>query len=545
MNVQGVSGVETENQDFSTFKSTLLTVCLLALFFVAFPLFNGPAEFIGDDYYFIVENSRVTDFTLSSLKEIWFSPMKVEYFPVTVTSYFLEHAAWGSTVKLYRFVNFLIFVALGFASYRLQRTLIPSPHGHRRAIITSFAVITVMLLHPANVESVAAISHRKELLYVLFGMLSFIYYMSDDNQFKTRALALFFAVLSQLSKGTAVMLPVIFIFYELYRNDDRKKLPARLLRVLPFIIIVGTGFLVQFNVALKAGVVAQTENLTLAARAGGIIRTVNTMLGTLLFPHGLSYDYDIPWPSGLPPLTECILPLLAVICFAYILLLRRYRLFLLSMVVFLPLVPYLNIIPLGHTVKGQMVYYDHYLLFTLLLMPLLLSALLNRVSNGTWRVLCAGLAMVAMIYAGYSYYLYGFWQTRETLYRRLVDISPGLSKGYFFLGRTYLEQERYPQAIKALNGVFKTRNWQPEFVDTFQMLGDAYAFSGDYRKGIDNYRRHLQNKPSDLKSLQNLSTALIMAAEYGEAAMAVNDLLTRYPGDAIGLRNLELINSKK
>jgi tetratricopeptide (TPR) repeat protein len=341
------------------------------------------------------------------------------------------------------------------------------------------------------------------------------------------------------------MLPFLFISYELYRNDDWRKLPARLPRILPFVANVGAGFAVQFSVALKAGVVAQTGDLSVAARFGGIIRTVNKMLGTLLAPQGISYDYDLPWPVSFPPFMEWLLPLGMVAGLLFLLITRRYRLLLLFVIVLLPLAPYLNIIPLGHTVNGQMVYYDHYLLFTLFLVPLILSSLFDRLTDGAWRASFVWITMIAIFYAGYSYHLYGFWQTRESLYRRIVEISPGLSKGYFFLGRTYLEQERYPQAIQMLNRVFTTRNWLPEFIDTFQMLGDAYAFSGNYRKGIENYRKHLQHKPRDLKSLQNLSTALIMAEDYREATAATNDLLAKYPGDGVGLRNLQLIKDKK
>lgn len=156
----------------------ILPVILLCI--AALPLFTGVAEFSGDDNYYI-RNPRVTSHSLAALREIWTRPMQIEYFPLTVTTYAAEHFLWGETVKLYRLTNLILFLGIGALSLSLalkfHRMLQPDrdPDDIRA---WSILLTAIVLLHPLNVESLACISNRKELLFALFSLLALRSFLS-------------------------------------------------------------------------------------------------------------------------------------------------------------------------------------------------------------------------------------------------------------------------------------------------------------------------------------------------------------------------------
>src|SRR6185369_4006511 len=101
-----------------------------------------------------------------SLPDIWKRPMKNEYFPVTITSYALEYMLWGANVRFYHLTTLIIIACIGFAArsvaIRLAEGGSTGIDSNNISLLAGTATI-LMLCHPLNVESRAAISNRKEL----------------------------------------------------------------------------------------------------------------------------------------------------------------------------------------------------------------------------------------------------------------------------------------------------------------------------------------------------------------------------------------------
>lgn len=520
----------------------ILVPILLILLGLAFlPLFAVPAEFIGDDYYYIVENSRVTNFDLLS---IWTKSMKIEYFPATIMSYAMEHSLWGDSVRMYRLTNLFLLFMIGMVVWSLAiRFACRTGSDLHRLRMVAFGSLLICLLHPLNIESVASISNRKELLYVLFGLLAFRWYSEEPRRRTVLVLAMAAQVAAQLAKGSGVIIPLLFIAYELWGRDDNSPVRTRLPVVVPYLLVSWALFYVQFMVAQRAGVVS-AELMPLSVRLGGIIRTANIMFSKLLWPTNLTYEYDISWPEGLPAHYEMLLPLGVASLIVFLLVKkRREPLFYLALLL-VPLLPYLQLIPLAHNIKGQLVFYDHYMLFTTGLLVLPLTRYAVVLTDKRLQQLLISTVLLVIFWVGYDYRLSGYWQTRESLYRRVIDLAPSLPKGYLFLGQLYTEQGRYEEAKRMLNRVFDCKGWNPTFFSVYQSLGDAYAFSGDYPAAERQYRIYLESVPQDRKSLQNLSSTLIQMGQFAEARKTLYTLLNYYPADTVGLNNMQLVENK-
>lgn len=516
---------------------------LFLLLLTAYPLLTPSAEFTGDDYYFILQNPLVTTPGIAPLAEIWQRPMKNEYFPVTITSYALEYRLWGARANLFHLTNLLLFAFIGLFARELAIRLseLVCQGRQDREWLTPLAGMAtlLMLCHPLNVESVAAISNRKELLYVLFALLSIRCYLSERKVWISTTSAIFFMVLAQLSKGSAVILPGIFLCCELmtvWLKRDRLKLHRVAAAGLLAVVI----FIAQFRIALKAGVVEKNIEIDLLSRIGGVIRSFNMMIVKFLLPINLSYDYDFVWPHGLPPVKEWLLPLCVAGLLILLIVRRNWGIFLVATMLLLTLMPYANIIPLRHNSVGQMVFYDHYLLFATVISASLLTIVLLPFDRKWQLAQVVAFTVCIVPLAGYNSYLFRFWQTRESLYRRIIQIAPALPKGYLFLGETLNEKGRYNEAIDIFDRLLSLDNWFPTYLKVYRDIGDAHAFSGQLPEAVKFYRSYLQYQPKDRGVLQNLSAALIGLGQYGDAKVTIMTWLSHYPDDAEAKYNMQI-----
>ena len=161
------------------------------------------AGFIWDDDAHVTNNPTIIG--PLGLKEIWTSA-KANYFPLTMTSFWVQHALWGLEPWPYHAVSVGCH-ALGAVLLFLVLRRLQVPGAALGAALWA--------LHPVQVESVAWISELKNTQSGVFHFLSvwfFLRWLQERPSPSWRNeywLALACAVLAVLSKTSTVMLPVV------------------------------------------------------------------------------------------------------------------------------------------------------------------------------------------------------------------------------------------------------------------------------------------------------------------------------------------------
>src|SRR5947208_5837293 len=192
------------------------------------PAWNG--GFLWDDDEYVINNDLLT--ASDGLRRIWFSlDSPSQYFPLTYSTFRIEHALWSLNTTGYHWVNLLLHVGDALLVWAvLARLRVPG----------AWLAAAIFALHPVQVESVAWITERKNVLMVFFFLLTLLAWIAFVDERTRRpwrfyALALVLYVLSLSAKPTAFTLPapLLLILWLQKKAFDKR----RLLQVLPFLVL--------------------------------------------------------------------------------------------------------------------------------------------------------------------------------------------------------------------------------------------------------------------------------------------------------------------
>jgi len=209
---------------------TLIFALILAAatIFAYRPAWHG--GFLWDDDAYVINNELLT--APDGWQRIWFSlDSPSQYFPLTYSMFRIEHTLWGLNTTGYHWVNLLLHVANALLVWAvLARLRIPA----------AWLAAAIFALHPMQVESVAWITERKNVLMALFFLLTLIAWIAFlDERTRRRwlfyCLALVLYVLALSAKATACTLPAaLFLILWLQKKPITVR---RLVQIVPFLVL--------------------------------------------------------------------------------------------------------------------------------------------------------------------------------------------------------------------------------------------------------------------------------------------------------------------
>jgi tetratricopeptide (TPR) repeat protein len=249
------------------------------------------AGFIAfDDPDVVVNNPYIRE--LSGANAVrWFTrPVQYMYMPLALLSYALDHGIGALDPFVYHLHNLVLHLACVALAFRVFLLLDGKP---RDALV----VCVLFAVHPVNVDSVASIAARTNLLATLFSLgalAAYGLYLDRGRRLRYLALAWGSFVLAALAKSSAVVLPLTLLLWDWYRR--RRWEPRLALEKLPF-----------FAVALFFGVLAlvmRADDVLPPVRYGAwdrvlvFVYALARYVVRLVVPFPLSFDYAYPEKDG-------------------------------------------------------------------------------------------------------------------------------------------------------------------------------------------------------------------------------------------------------
>jgi tetratricopeptide (TPR) repeat protein len=266
-------------------RSLIFALVVAAVTILAYrPAWHG--GFLWDDDAYVINNELLT--ASDGWQRIWFSlDSPSQYFPLTYSTFRIEHALWGLNTTGYHWVNLLLHVANAILVWAvLARLRVPG----------AWLAAAIFALHPVQVESVAWITERKNVLMGFFFLLTLLAWIAFvDERTRRRwifyGLALVTYVLALSAKATACTLPAaLFLILWLQKRPINMR---RLIQIVPFLVLgIGMGLLAVWWERYHQGTshalfpfLSPIERILVASRA------VWFYLGKLIWPSDLTFIY--------------------------------------------------------------------------------------------------------------------------------------------------------------------------------------------------------------------------------------------------------------
>ncbi|MBW2440644.1 MAG: hypothetical protein JRH12_09235, partial [Deltaproteobacteria bacterium] len=313
-----------KNMSVKCFCHNQTAICLF-LVLVTFAVFCRVYgyDFVNfDDDVYVTENPRVRS-GLTPDNIAWaFRAENVYWHPLTWISHMVDVQIWGLdpgpqhlTNLIFHMLNaLLLFLALNRMTGALWRSVF---------------VAALFALHPINVESVAWVAERKNVLSTFFMMLTLLaygFYAAKPGLVRYLMLVALF-VLGLLAKPMLVTLPFVLLlldYWPLGRFSVRDATVKRSDRVLSLILEKVPLFLLSGLSVIASSVSVQAikslEAVPMTMRLGNALVSYMKYMGKMFWPFNLAVFYPYPQSISAGQLLGSIIILVMVSGFAIFLL---------------------------------------------------------------------------------------------------------------------------------------------------------------------------------------------------------------------------------
>lgn len=542
-------------------------ICAAVILAAYARIFHG--EFLWDDDAHIYANPTIIG--PLGLKEIWTSG-KANYFPLTMTSFWVQHALWGLVPGPYHFVTVLFHIG---ASLMLWRVL------SRLGLPGAWLGAMLWALHPIQVESVAWICELKNTqsaFFYLLAIYSFVRWIPRDQTPKVSrdyVVALIAAILAVLSKSSTVMLPVVLGLIGWWTGKRRWRDALWLLPFFAVSLVAGGWTIWEQKVNSMAS--GPDWNHGLASRFMIAGKVPWFYLGKLLWPHPLVFIYprwdvnDLGFIHWLP-----LVATIAVVVVLWRARETRAKPLFVAVMIFggslFPVFGLFDVFFFKYSFVG-----DH---FQYLASMGLLGAAGVAIAWGAQRVAQAhalrvetalGAVLLALL-SGLTFKQTGIYLTREALWLDTVARNPNawiaqmnLGSEYMATGRPALAIPHFQVAVTLRPGdVLSEANWggalvqlgkaaeaiphlekavqaMPELAEAQNSLGLALGAAGRTAEAIARFETALRLKPRFEGALLNLCDLLAQTGRTNEALQRLTAALRDEPRSATYHRSIGIL----
>jgi protein O-mannosyl-transferase len=461
-----------------------------------------------DDQTYILQNRYLAQFSPENVNHIIRGEMGVSemlFIPLTYLSYMLDGASTGMDPARFHLTNTLLHAINTLLVFLLLRNCRLSARG-------AFVGTLIFALHPMQVESVAWVMARKDLLSTFLACLSMLLYLrsSRGHFWWLWSASLLLFGLAVFAKPTVIVLPALIFGVDYLAGSLTR---ARLFASVPFWAVSALGW------GLNEGGLGGTEGLRfLSTVVGDITRRI-----ALLDPVSTYYSVRITALADPQAMTTCAalagIALLIVTCLRY----RRWRAlaaFAMACIAFLPA------LSIAVSLSRDFITADRYAYLSLVFVGMLVGMTTEGIARRKrWPLIflvawCAyataqswqqvtvwassePLWQQALAYdnqnaiacnsLGNHFADIGDHETAATWYERAVAINPANKLAHFNLGQLELAADRPGIAVPHFEAALKL---DPAFRNARYNLAVAHIRRADWQPATRAVRAILEHPDS-------------------------------------------------
>lgn len=470
-------------------------------------------DFISyDDGSYVYANSHIQNgLTIDNIRWAFTAINACNWHPITWLSHMLDCQLYGLNPGRHHLTNLIFHILNALLLFFLLRKMTGE-------LWQSAFVAALFALHPLNVESVAWVSERKNVLstfFLLITVWSYIRYVSHPAIYRYLFVVLFF-VFGLMSKPMVVTLPCLLLlldFWPLCRfrfqssgdnPETRQKLTALRLvfEKVPLVILIVISICITIYAQQQIGAVVPLKVVSLKIRIANALISYVSYIWKMIFPSKLAIGYmypSFPWWK----IVGAVLILISI-SFLAIKTTRRKPYFIVGWLWYLgTLVPVIGLVQVGPQSMA-----DRYSYIPLIGIYIIIAWGVPELLEN-WRhkkIWFSALAIVTLsIFTAITWKQIGYWKNTITIFSKALRVGSDNYIAHYHLGKTLFYQGHVKEAIYHFQEALKIDPTQAS--DNYYM-GLALSSQGNFQEAIPYFQEAVRSEPTCEVCRINLSIAL-------------------------------------
>jgi protein O-mannosyl-transferase len=462
--------------------------------------------------------------------------------PITWVSHMLDCQVFGLNSQMHHFVNLLLHTGNAVLVFLVLAEM-------TSRIWYSFGTALFFGLHPLQVDTVAWIAERKNLLSTLFALLCLACYWRYVKTQRARSyfFALFWFAIALMCKPAVVVLPGVMLLLDywpltrlpLFASDPGRNKCRMIWKLLvekvPFLALSIASSVITILGHQQLGIVTTAGAFSLSSRLENAIISYGRYLKKAFFPIGLTIHYPHhQWPNLWVIEVAALLMVISIFTVAQA---RRRPWLLTGLLWFLGgLVPTIGIIQVGPQAMAERFVY-----FPMIGLGIGLVWTIGDFMERRQLTHRVGLIVMVLVFASLSALTVrqiGFWRNSRALWEHALDVDQWNDIAENNLSLIFLEAQEPEIALQHAQTAIRLNPKAPEI---WCELGNIYKAKGDWLAAITNYQRAAELNPGWL------DIPLLLGQAYGKVDNVKASIdqyrraLMLNPGSIVALNNLAWI----
>ena len=510
----------------------LLFVILAAAALIYMPTLKNDFVQGWDDEGQVVKNPDIKKLTAENIKTIFSSFYVGMYQPVTTLTYAVDYSISELNPKAYHRTNLLLHLINIVLVFFFFRRLAGSD-------AIAIAVAAFFAVHPLNVESVAWISARSNLLYTAFYLLALMAYLRFTENKKPLTMAAVFAffVLSLFSKATAVTLPAVLLLLDLFLKN--KITIKNLLWKLPFFALSAVFIAIAFNAREEFSHISDVGKVFGGFQQAVLLAySLAYYVFSFFVPANLSAIHYYPMTNGVADLGithyagAAITVAAAVAAFKFIIDAFRKRDFsspvlfgFLFFVITISVV--IHFVPVGIQLVAERYVYLPYTGLVFMISSAVLNITGEKRKSPNVRYIIIAAAVVFTVFAFITYKTAGKWKNTNTLMSDVIKNNPDAAHAYLVRADGKYLTGKYREALDDYAIAIRMA---PNYETSYINRANVYAALGNYNAAVADLTTAIGINGKNPTAYFNRGLAQANAGNYRPAVADFDKALALRPG---------------
>jgi Tfp pilus assembly protein PilF len=489
-----------------------------------------------DDQLYITKNYLIqSEISLKSIAVTFKDVHTGNWHPVTMLSHMLDWQLFGANAGGHHWTNVIFHVFNTILLFVLLRMM-------TGAMWRSAFVAALFAIHPINVESVAWIAERKNVLSTFFWfltMICYVWYVRSPG-WKRYLTVLIFFVLGLMSKSMLVTLPFVLLlmdYWPLNRTNIRQqeeqsippisfkkeKLSVLILEKVPLFIIAMVFIGMTLYAQQTVNALATLESVTFPNRIANAVVSYVWYIKIFFWPTDLAVFYPhrmiLTWQVSLAAIFLIAVTLL--VCKHF----RKYPYLVVGWFWYLgTLVPVIGLLQVGlQSMADRYAYVPLIGLFVI--MAWLIPQALFKLRYSKIYTFFIFIIFI-ILFTVSTYIQIGMWKNTTTLFEEALKIDPENYMAYNILGSEEAGKGNHKKALHYYQVSIKIN---PRYARAYSNAGNEYLKLGQYQEAYNYYQKAIVINDKLADAYYNLGVLNLVTNRPDEALVHFHKALTIMP----------------